>query len=100
MEAGGPPIEKLFASNDVAALLAAPAEAGADETLARALKPLRYKAPLALRLAERLIDEGTPMPLERGLQLELDHLPEIFGSADAYEGLSSVGKRKPSFQGK
>ena len=32
--------------------------------------------------------------------LELDHLLEIFLTRDAYEGLSSLGKRPPAFEGR
>ena len=35
-----------------------------------------------------------------GLQLELSHLREIFATKDAYEGLSSLGKRPPVFHGR
>ncbi len=31
--------------------------------------------------------------------MELDRLEEIFGTKDAYEGLSSLGTRRPEFQG-
>jgi enoyl-CoA hydratase/carnithine racemase len=63
------------------------------------MKRIATKAPVALRLAERLIDEGGKIDLEAGLQMELDHLIEIFSTKDAYEGLSSLGKRKPAFKG-
>ena len=54
---------------------------------------------LAEILAEQLIDFSSDGPLDEGLRMELDHLEEIFSTADAYEGLSSLGSRKPSFQG-
>ena len=54
---------------------------------------------LALALAEKLIDGGSSVSLEQGLQMELDHLVEIFSTADAYEGLSSLGRRRPAFKG-
>jgi len=40
------------------------------------------------------------MSLSDGLKLELSHLKEIFATEDAYEGLSSVGKRFPKFSGR
>jgi hypothetical protein len=52
-----------------------------------------YKAPLALKLADTLIDE------EKGPQSELAHLREIFSTEDALLGLSNVGKRV-EFSGK
>jgi len=30
----------------------------------------------------------------------LDHLSEIFSTEDAYEGLSSLGRRRPEFKGR
>ena len=53
----------------------------------------------ARRDAERLIDEGFEHPLHEGLHMELEHLVEIFSTDDAYEGLSSLGTRKPEFKG-
>ena len=89
-------IEAFFNSHDVEALLAGP-EVPADSALGRALKQIGRKAPIALRLAEKLIDGGEQVDLAQGLQLELDHLREIFSTEDAYEGLSSLGRRRPVF---
>lgn len=69
------------------------------EDLARALRQVERKAPIALRIAERLIDEGFDQPLHEGLHMELEHLVEIFSTDDAYEGLSSIGSRTPEFKG-
>jgi len=62
-------------------------------------KRLGYKAPIALRLASELIDGGEGRPIEQGIAMEMSHLEEIFSTADAYEGLSSLGKRRPVFKG-
>jgi enoyl-CoA hydratase/3-hydroxyacyl-CoA dehydrogenase len=94
------PIARLFESHDLAALLDGSAEVDAESATGKALKPLRYKAPVALRLAERLIDAAAATDLAHGLAMELEHLSEIFGTADALEGLSSLGRRRPTFQGK
>jgi len=51
------------------------------------------KAPIAVQVASRLIDEGADRPLSEGLQLELDELPRIFSTKDALIGLKSVGGR-------
>jgi hypothetical protein len=34
------------------------------------------------------------------VDLELSRLGEIFGTADALEGLSSMGRKRPEFKGK
>ncbi len=62
-------------------------------------KRLGYKAPVALRIASDLIDGGDGRAIEQGIAMELSHLEEIFSTADAYEGLSSLGKRRPVFKG-
>jgi enoyl-CoA hydratase / 3-hydroxyacyl-CoA dehydrogenase len=69
------------------------------EALRTSEKRLGYKAPIALRIASELIDQGDGKAIEQGIALELSHLEEIFSTADAYEGLSSLGKRRPVFTG-
>jgi len=61
---------------------------------------VRGKAPIALRIASDLIDGGADLPLQEGLALELSRLREVFTTRDAYEGLASLGKRAPSFEGR
>ena len=64
-------------------------------------KTISYKAPIAIKLANKIIDEGSCLKLKDGLELELDHLSKIFSTEDALEGLQSIIKRqRPSFKGK
>ena len=64
-------------------------------------KTISYKAPIAIKLANQIIDDGSKLDLEKGLEVELSHLTEIFSTDDALEGLNSVIKRqRPSFKGK
>ncbi len=71
-----------------------------DELGQKLAKTLSYKAPIAIRIANKLIDEGGALSLEEGLKMELDHLTEIFSTKDAYEGLKSViERRRPTFKG-
>jgi enoyl-CoA hydratase/3-hydroxyacyl-CoA dehydrogenase len=64
-------------------------------------KTISYKAPIAIKLANKIIDEGSKLELKEGLELELSHLEEIFSTQDALEGLNSVIKRqRPVFKGK
>jgi hypothetical protein len=58
------------------------------------------KAPTALRLVNEIIDTGYEMPLAEAVKQELVHLNEIFSTADALTGLTSVGKGKPTFEGR
>ena len=61
---------------------------------------LAGKAPLALRAAVKLINEGSRLSLEEGLDLESDSLKEIYQSKDALEGLAAVVEhRSPVYVG-
>ena len=64
-------------------------------------KTISYKAPIAIKMANQIIDEGSRLDLNDGLKLELSHLEDIFSTEDALEGLNSVIKRqRPTFKGK
>lgn len=56
------------------------------------VKTIKRKAPIALKLAEKLIDEA------KGCESELKELGYIFSTSDALLGLSSIGK-KVEFKG-
>jgi enoyl-CoA hydratase / 3-hydroxyacyl-CoA dehydrogenase len=94
------PIADFFERYGVQELLGGQADAESDPRLAKAVKRLGSKAPVALRLAADLIDRGADLPIDEGLALELAHLHEIFATKDAYEGLSSLGKKPPVFTGR
>jgi enoyl-CoA hydratase/3-hydroxyacyl-CoA dehydrogenase len=87
------PVPEAFRST------AARYESASLDLLRASEKRLGYKAPVALRIASDLIDGGEGRPIEQGIAMELSHLEEIFTTADAYEGLSSLGKRRPVFKG-
>jgi enoyl-CoA hydratase/3-hydroxyacyl-CoA dehydrogenase len=91
------PVARFFDGNG-----ARPADGDAapeDPKVASALRKLDSKAPIALRIASELIDRSEGLPIEEGVNLELERLEEIFSTADAYEGLSSLGRRPPIFKG-
>ncbi len=92
-------IEAFFQSHSVAELLASKADAQGNLRLTSAVRRIQGNAPVALRLAEWLIDEGGKLPLAEAMQLEVDRLRELFATRDAYEGLVACGKRQPVFQG-
>ena len=94
------PIATFFDSNDVEEIRTGRAEAHGDERLAAAIEAVSTKAPIAVRLAARLIDEGAAVSLDEGLRMELAHLHEVFGSKDALAGLKSVGQSRPAFEGR
>ncbi len=88
-------IAAFFESHEVETLRTKGAPEGSDERIVKAVKRIGSKAPIALRLAESLIDRGADLPIQDGLRLELSHVREIFSTRDAYEGLSSLGKKAP-----
>jgi enoyl-CoA hydratase/carnithine racemase len=92
-------VAEYFDRHGVDALLAGSAPASDDLRVSKAVKRIGAKAPIALRLAAELIDQGSTRSIDEGLELELSHLEEIFATKDAYEGLSSLGKRPPVFTG-
>jgi len=93
-------LTSFFGSNSADDLREGKADPGEDATLAKAAKKVATKAPIALRIAEELIAESQVLSLEDGLQRELDRVSEIFATRDAYEGLSSLGKKAPVFEGR
>ena len=72
----------------------------ADGPVPDAFKSLRHKAPIALRIANDLIDKGAGLPLDDALRLEASHVERVFQTRDAYEGLASIGRKRPVFEGK
>ncbi len=70
-----------------------------DERLRKSVKKASFKAPLAVGAADELIKGAATTSLADGLAAETAGLRRIFSSKDAYEGLSSVGVRRPSFKG-
>ena len=92
-------IADFFNRHSVDELLRGLTEAPGDARVAKAVKRIGSKAPVALRLSADLIDRALDVSIDEGLALELSHLDEIFATKDAYEGLSSLGKKPPVFEG-
>lgn len=93
-------LAQFFGAHSAQEVRVGKAPTGDSPVLLKAVKRVAGKAPVALRLAEKLIDAARQSSLEEGLALELAHLPEIFATEDAYEGLSTLGKRPPIFKGR
>jgi len=88
-------LEDFFEQNDISQILEGNVSQGnlTGEESAKLVKTIKRKAPLALKIAEKLIDEA------KGPESEFDYLSEVFSTSDALLGLSSIGKRV-EFQGK
>ena len=92
-------IKEYFSDNNLQSMLSGEGEL--NELGKKISKTISYKAPIAIKLANQIIDEGSHLNLKEGLELELSHLSEIFSTQDALEGLNSVVmKRRPIFAGK
>ena len=82
-------------------ILAGRPPADVPEALAaRIMKSIKRKAPLALRFVNEIIDQQACLSVADAVALELGRLQEIFSTADALEGLSSFGRRRPEYKGK
>jgi len=92
-------IKDYFSDANVESVLSG--EGDLNELGKKISKTISYKAPLAIKFANQIIDEGSCLDLNKGLEIELSHLSEIFSTQDALEGLNSVVmRRRPTFKGK
>ncbi len=82
-------IKEFFEENSLAEILAGDFSKNIipKEDAEKIAKTISYKAPMAIKLADKLIDEA------KGCKSELDHLMEIFSTSDALLGLTSIGKK-------
>jgi len=94
------PLGEFLAGTRVAALLGGETTTGGDEAIERFIRRARAKAPLALRYAEEIIEEGAKLPRDAGLALELSHLEDVFQSEDAMAGMKAVGGKRPEWKGR
>jgi enoyl-CoA hydratase/3-hydroxyacyl-CoA dehydrogenase len=91
---------KLGTPKNVSRLLSGQLPKHAPEDLAaKTAKIVGYKAPLALKLANEIIDAQAGLSMADAVEVELGSLSEIFSTADALEGLSSAGRKRPEFTG-
>jgi len=91
----------LCSRDNVSKLLAGIQPEGVgNELAAKTLKTIGYKAPVALRLSNEIIDSQAGKPMKEAIAIELGRLQEIFSTSDALEGLSSLGRKKPEYKGK
>lgn len=70
-----------------------------DEFTDRVRKILGYKSPIALKMANEVLDRQVGLSIEQAKEFELGQLDRLFRTKDAWEGLSTAGHRKPVFTG-
>jgi len=91
---------EIGSHENVSRLLAGEPPQVSDETLSsKTAKIVAYKAPIALKTANAIIDQQMGKPITEAVEIELGKLQDIFSTADALEGLTSVGRRRPEFKG-
>ena len=81
--------EQFFSNNTIAQVLAHDYTVdgmGSDDA-EKIYKTIKRKAPVALSIADKLIEEA------KGCESELKYLTRIFSTSDALLGLSSIGKQ-------
>jgi len=94
------PLAAMGSAANVSHLLAGRPPEGVDQALAaKTAKIVGYKAPLALKIANEIIDRQIDKPMEAAVEIELGRLQEIFSTADALEGLTSMGRKRPEYRG-
>ena len=92
-------IQEQFSDENIEKLLSGK-ELGENTLGLRLHKKISSKAPLAIKLANRLMDEGEALSLKEALELEKRHAGKLFETKDALEGLQSVvGRYRPTFKG-
>jgi enoyl-CoA hydratase/3-hydroxyacyl-CoA dehydrogenase len=93
-------LAQVCSSENVTRLLAGKQPEGAVEEIAgKTAKILSYKAPLALKLANEIIDQQVGKSMADAVEIELGRTTDLFSTADALEGLSSLGRKKPEYKG-
>ena len=94
------PLAKICDNTNVTRLLSGnPPQGVTEELAARTAKIIGFKAPLALKVSNEIIDQQADKSIEEAIEIELGRLNEIFSTADALEGLSSLGRKRPEYKG-
>jgi len=70
-----------------------------DDNVAKAIKKVGFKAPLASKAADELVRMTETASLADGLKAETDGLDAIFRTKDALTGLRLAGRGRPTFVG-
>ena len=94
------PLAQACSRENVDRLLAGKQPEGIpDDLAAKTAKIIGYKAPLALKIANEIIDQQIGKSISEAVEIELDRAKDIFSTEDALEGLSSLGRKKPEYKG-
>jgi enoyl-CoA hydratase/3-hydroxyacyl-CoA dehydrogenase len=95
------PLAGLFNGDNVEKFLSGKIPENCDPELAqKTAKLIGYKAPIALKIANEIVDEQEGKTTAEAVEIELGRLAEIFSTEDALEGLSSLGRKRPEYKGR
>jgi len=94
-------IKGAFTDVNVKRLLTGQAPEGVNSDFAsKMVKYISRKAPVALKMANELIDAQSKVSIKEAVELELQKLHEIFATEDALAGLSAPPGTPVEFKGK
>ncbi|WP_181348091.1 3-hydroxyacyl-CoA dehydrogenase/enoyl-CoA hydratase family protein [Thalassobacillus sp. CUG 92003] len=95
------PHQQAFSDHNIELLLKGEQPKGIDEKTADTLIGiLKAKGPIALKTINHLINKQADLSIDEGIELELNHLTEIFSTEDALRGLTaSIRNTQPVFVG-
>ena len=90
----------VFNDENINRLLAGKPMTGLPENLAGKIPAiLAGKSMIALKMADDIMNKQAKMSIPEAVECELGVLDRLFSTHDAFEGLSTVGRRKPVFKG-
>jgi enoyl-CoA hydratase/3-hydroxyacyl-CoA dehydrogenase len=90
----------VFKDENIDRLFAGKPLTGLPEPLAGKIPAiLGSKSLVALKMADEIMNKQANMSIPEAIECELGVLNRLFSTHDAFEGLSTVGRRKPVFKG-
>ncbi len=94
-------LKEVCSRENVKLLLKGSLPQGVDQELAaKTARIISKKAPLALKMADELIDAYENADTSQAIELELSRLQEIFSTEDALAGLQAPPGRPPEYLGR
>jgi enoyl-CoA hydratase/carnithine racemase len=71
-----------------------------EDELAEYISEVKKRAPLAVGMLKRLVNEGLDIPFAAGMNLEIELTPELIETKDGREGVAAfLDKRSSNFIG-
>ncbi|MCF8009114.1 MAG: enoyl-CoA hydratase/isomerase family protein [Halanaerobiales bacterium] len=93
-------IKEVFSTRNIEKLIKGNIPDDLDQEFAgKMIKILSSKAPIALKKANKIIDQQKDVSIDQAMKIELDHNAKIMQTEDALLGLKNVG-REVEFKGK